>query len=131
MINKVQLIGNLGQDPEIKHLTNSSVANMSVATTENWKDKQGEWQSKTEWHRVFGFGFIAGAAEKLRKGDQVYVEGSIETQKWEDNDGNDRYTTKIKARVLRKLGRKERSEGPSGSDTPEQGEFSTGDDVPF
>lgn len=137
MINKVQLIGNLGQDPEIKALqSGNSVVNLSVATAENWKDKNtNEWQSKTEWHRVFGFGFVAKAAENLKKGDQVYVEGSIETNKWQDRDGNDRYTTQIKARVLKKLGRKDQSESSNydGGDmgfSPDQMP-GTGDDVPF
>lgn len=130
MINKVTLIGNLGQDPEIRYTQNSQVVNLSVATTENWKDKQGEWQSKTEWHRVFGFGFIVKNAKNLVKGDQVYVEGSLETNKWQDKDGNSRYTTQVKARVLRKLGRKDQgTESPNkDSESPYQG---TGHDVPF
>lgn len=132
MINKVILIGNLGQDPEIQNTQNSRVVNLSVATTESWKDKNGDWQDKTEWHRVFGFGYIADNAEKnLKKGDQVYVEGSIETNKWQDRDGNDRYTTQVKARFLRKLGRKEQSGDPGPSQSSGYDNYSTGDDVPF
>lgn len=135
MLNKVQLIGNLGRDPEVRSAGSGRVADLAVATTENWKDRDGVWQQKTEWHRVFGWGFIADAAEKLSKGDQVYIEGSIETQKWQDNDGNDKFTTKVKARVLRKLGRKERSDdgsgGYDGSGSSGQGYGGTGEDVPF
>ena len=116
-VNKVIIIGNLGRDPEIKYTqSNVPVANFSVATTESWKDKQsGEWQEKTEWHRVVAWRFLAERAEKyLRKGKQVYVEGKLETRKWTGQDGNDRYTTEIVARELMMLGRKDEGEGYSG-----------------
>jgi single-strand DNA-binding protein len=109
MINKVILIGNLGANPEIKVFTNFTVVNFSVATTENYKDKDGEWQNNTEWHKVSAFGFAAKSAEKLCKGDQVYIEGSLKTDKWQDKDGNTRYSTGVKANLVRKLGKKERS----------------------
>jgi single-strand DNA-binding protein len=109
------LIGNLGQDPEIRYTqSNTPVANLSVATTDSWKDKDGEWQEKTEWHRVVVFGYLAEKAEKLRKGQQVYVLGKNETRKWE-KDGQYHYTTEVKAKSLYALGRK--GEGrPAGVD---------------
>ena len=116
-VNKVTIIGNLGRDPEIKYTqSNVPVANLSVATTESWKDKQsGEWQEKTEWHRVVAWRYLAERAEKyLRKGKQVYIEGKLETRKWPDKEGNDRYTTEIVARELMLLGRKDEGEGYSG-----------------
>jgi single-strand DNA-binding protein len=115
-VNKVIIIGNLGRDPEIKYTqSNIPVANFSVATTESWKDKQsGEWQEKTEWHRVVAWRYLAEKAEKsLAKGKQVYVEGKLETRKWTGQDGNDRYTTEIVAREIVVLGRKDDSEGYS------------------
>jgi len=116
-VNKVIIVGNLGRDPEIKYTqSNVAVANFSVATTESWKDKTtGEWQEKTEWHRVVAWRYLAEKAERtLRKGKQVYVEGKLETRKWTGQDGNDRYTTEIVARDLMVLGRKDENEGFSG-----------------
>ncbi len=109
-VNKVIIIGNLGRDPEIKYTqSNVPVANFSVATSESWKDKtSGEWQEKTEWHRVTAWRHLAERAEKyLRKGKQVYVEGRLETRKWQGQDGQDRYTTEIIAVQLQMLGRKD------------------------
>lgn len=97
-LNKVQLIGRLGQDPEIRYTqASNAVANLSLATSETWKDKNtGEKQERTEWHRVVLFGKIAEiAGEYLRKGSLVYIEGKLQTQKWTDNDGIERYTTQI------------------------------------
>jgi single-strand DNA-binding protein len=97
-INKVILVGNLGQDPEVRYLPNGgAVANISVATSETWKDKQtGEPKERTEWHRVVIFGRLAEiAGEYLRRGSQVYIEGSLQTRKWQDQTGQDRYTTEI------------------------------------
>lgn len=97
-VNKVIILGTLGQDPEVKYLTNgNAVCNLSLATSEEWKDKQtGEKKSKTEWHRVVMFGKIAEiAGEYCRKGSQVYIEGKLETREWE-KDGVKRYTTEIK-----------------------------------
>nr|BET44390.1 MAG: hypothetical protein ACHINZ_0600 [Candidatus Aschnera chinzeii] len=97
-INKVILIGNLGKDPEIRYIPNgSAIANLSLATSESWRDKQtGEIREKTEWHRVVIFGKLAEiASEYLRKGTQVYIEGSLQTRKWQDQDGQDRYYTEV------------------------------------
>jgi single-strand DNA-binding protein len=116
-VNKVIIIGNLGADPEIKYTSsgNVPVANLRVATTDRWQDKSsGEWQERTEWHRVTAWRHLAERAQRfLRKGKQVYVEGRLETRKWQDRDGNDRYTTEIVARDLMILGRREEGdEGP-------------------
>ena len=97
-VNKVILIGNLGQKPEMRYTaTNSAVANLSIATTESWKDKEsGEMRDKTEWHRVVFFGNPAETIERyLDKGSKIYVEGKLQTRKWQDKDGNDRWTTEI------------------------------------
>lgn len=106
-INKVILVGNLGKDPEVRYMPNgNAVANITLATTESWKDKSsGEQQEKTEWHRIVMFrrlGEIAG--EYLKKGSQVYIEGKLQTRKWQDNTGNDRYTTEIVANEMQMLG---------------------------
>lgn len=97
-VNKVILIGNLGQDPEIRYMPNGgAVANLSLATSETWRDKQtNEMREKTEWHRVVIFGKLAEiAGEYLKKGSQVYIEGSLQTRKWQDQSGQDRYSTEI------------------------------------
>jgi single-strand DNA-binding protein len=97
-INKVILIGNLGQDPEVRYMPNGgAVANLTLATSESWRDKQtGEMKERTEWHRVVIFGKLAEvAAEYLKKGSQVYIEGSLQTRKWQDQSGQDRYTTEV------------------------------------
>ena len=97
-INKVILVGNLGQDPEIRYMpSGGAVANITVATSESWKDKAtGEQKEKTEWHRVVIFGKLAEVAgEYLRKGSQVYIEGQLQTRKWQDQSGQDRYTTEV------------------------------------
>ncbi|CAH9016019.1 nucleic acid-binding, OB-fold protein [Vibrio phage 120E34-1] len=97
-VNKMILMGNLGQDPEVKYMPNGgAVANISVATSESWKDKAtGEQKEKTEWHRVSIFGKLAEiAGEYLRKGSTVYIEGQVQTRKWQDQQGQDRYTTEI------------------------------------
>ena len=113
-VNKVILVGNLGADPEIKYTSqgNVPVANLRVATGERWQDKStGEWQERTEWHRVVAWRHLAERAQRfLRKGKQVYIEGRLETRKWQDRDGNDRYTTEIVARELMILGRREEGE---------------------
>src|SRR3977135_2772712 len=94
-VNKVILIGNLGRDPEVRYMpSGDAVANISIATTETWKDKNGEKKEKTEWHRVAKFGKTAEiAGEYLKKGSQVYIEGRLETRKWTDKEGQERYTT--------------------------------------
>jgi len=106
-INKVILVGNLGNDPETRYMpSGDAVTNISVATSESWKDKQtGEQKEKTEWHKVVMFRRLAEiAAEYLRKGSQVYIEGKLRTNKWQDRDGNDRYTTEIIADEMQMLG---------------------------
>ncbi len=96
-VNKVILVGNLGQDPEVRYMPNgNAVANITVATSESWKDNQGQQQERTEWHRVVMFGKLAEiAGEYLRKGSQVYLEGKLQTRKWKDQSGQDRYTTDV------------------------------------
>ncbi len=116
-VNKVIIIGNLGRDPEIKYTqSNTPVANFSVATSESWKDKNtGEWQEKTEWHRVVAWRYLAEKVEKsFKKGKQVYVEGRLETRKWTDKEGQDHYTTEIIANQLMLLGRRDDNEGGGG-----------------
>jgi len=106
-INKVILIGNLGADPETRAMpSGTTVANLRVATSESWRDKQtGEQQERTEWHRVALFGRLAEiAGEYLRKGSQVYIEGSLRTRKWQDKQGNERYSTEIVGNDLQMLG---------------------------
>jgi single-strand DNA-binding protein len=106
-VNKVILIGNLGADPEVKYMPNgNAVANVTIATSESWKDKQtGEQKDKTEWHRVVFFRRLAEiAGEYLKKGSQVYVEGKLQTRKWQDKSGNDRYTTEVIANDMQMLG---------------------------
>jgi single-strand DNA-binding protein len=106
-INKVILIGHLGQDPEVRALpSGSSIANLRIATTESWKDKQsGEFKEQTEWHTVVLFGRTAEvAAEYLKKGSQVFIEGRLRTRKWQDKTGNDRYSTEIVGNDMQMLG---------------------------
>lgn len=105
-VNKVILIGNLGRDPEIRYLpSGDAVANLRIATTDKFKDKSGEQQEITEWHSVSFFGKLAEiCAQYLKKGGQVYVEGSLRTRKWQDKDGNDRYSTEIRGDRMQMLG---------------------------
>jgi single-strand DNA-binding protein len=146
-INKVILVGNLGADPETRYMpSGTAVTNLSVATTESWKDKQsGEQNERTEWHKVVMFDRLAEiAAEYLRKGSQVYIEGKLQTRKWQDRDGNDRWTTEIRANEMQMLGGRGGSGGGSfgggggggsqkggGSKPPEQGPDDFDDDIPF
>ena len=105
-VNKVILLGNLGRDPEVRYMPNGdAVANFSIATTETWKDKQGNRQEKTEWHNIAMYRRLAEiAGEYLKKGSSVYIEGRLQTRKWQDKQGNDRYTTEIIADQLQMLG---------------------------
>ena len=108
-VNKVILVGTLGRDPEVKYGSNgNAIVNLSLATSETWKDKNsGEKQEKTEWHRGVIFGKLAEiAAEYLKKGSQAYFEGKLQTRKWQDKDGQDRYTTEIVANQMQMLGGK-------------------------
>lgn len=122
-INKVILVGNLGQDPEIRYMPNgNAVANISVATSETWKDKQtGESKDKTEWHKVVILGKLAEiAGEYLKKGSQVYIEGQLQTRKWQDQSGIDHYTTEIVVNIggtMQMLGSRENSADDLGHST--------------
>lgn len=109
MINKVILVGNVGGDPEVRTLeSGSKVAKFSVATNENYQDKAGEWQQITEWHNVVAWRGLAERIEtQIKKGSKVYVEGKLNTRKWQDQNGNDRYSTDIVARILRSLDKRE------------------------
>ena len=107
-VNKAILIGHLGKDPEVRYMpSGEAVANVTLATSETWKDKNGEKQEKTEWHNIVFFKRLAEiAGEYLKKGSQIYVEGRITTEKWQDKEGKDRYTTKIVANEMKMLDKK-------------------------
>ncbi len=122
-LNKVILIGNLGRDPEVRYTSNGqAVANFTIATNEAWTNKQGQREERTEWHRIVAWGALGErAGEYLRKGKQVYVEGRLQTRKWTDRDGNERYTTEINAQQLLLLGSPDR-EGAADFDRAEPGE---------
>ena len=138
MLNKTQLIGHLGRDPELRQTQDGlAVANLALATSERWKDKAGNPQERTEWHRVVLFGRTAEVAgEYLRKGALVYLEGRLQTRKWQDDSGQDRYTTEIVAERVKMLGSKA-GNGQSGQKQP-AGDEPAGDplagfddDIPF
>ncbi len=136
MVNKVILIGNLGADPEVRYSqSGTAVANFRIATTETWKKQDGSKEELTEWHRIVAFarlGEICG--EYLSKGSRVYIEGRLQTRKWEGQDGNPRYTTEIVAREMKILTPRSGSGGGSGSTGPEEPPYPEpmmGDDVPF
>jgi single-strand DNA-binding protein len=117
-VNKVILVGNLGRDPETRYSPDgAAITNVSVATTSQWKDKNtGEKREETEWHRVAFFGRLAEiAGEYLKKGSQVYVEGKLRTRKWQDKDGQDRYTTEIVADAMQMLGSRGGAGGGGGA----------------
>ena len=131
-LNKVLLIGNLGRDPETRYMPDGgAITNISIATTENWKDKNGEKQEKTEWHRVAFFGKLAEiAGEYLKKGSQVYVEGRLQTRKWQDKDGQDKYTTEIVANAMQMLGSRQGMGGGGRDEPPSERESSGGSSRP-
>ena len=152
-INKVILVGNLGNDPDVRYTAGgAAISNISIATSASWKDKEsGEMQEKTEWHKVVFFGRLAETvSEFLKKGSQVYVEGRLQTRKWQDKEGNDKYTTEIVANEMQMLGGKPSggnydkssappSESSSGSSRPSKAapsrpaadENFVDDDIPF
>ena len=151
-VNKVILIGNLGRDPEIRYLpSGDAIANLRVATTDTWKDKNGDKQEATEWHTVVFFGKQAEVCgQYLKKGSQIYVEGSLRTRKWQDKEGQDRYTTEIRASEMKMLGGGSRGEDFGGgetsaapsrapsrpsndpfADSPGFGDVPVDDDIPF
>jgi len=116
-VNKVILVGNLGNKPEMRYTqTQTAVATLSIATSESWKDKEsGEQREKTEWHRVVFFGKLAEIAEQyLDKGSQLYIEGKLQTRKWQDKEGNDKYTTEILGNEMNMLGSRQ-SSGDGGA----------------
>jgi single-strand DNA-binding protein len=128
-VNKVIIVGNLGADPETRYTPGGdAVTNIRVATTDKWKDKaSGEMKEATEWHRIAFFGRLAEVAgEYLKKGSQVYVEGSLRTRKWQDKDGQDRYSTDIRADVMQMLGRREGGCAPRDEGAPRGGGESKG-----
>lgn len=130
-VNNVILVGHLGRDPESKSTpSGSSVANISVATSEAWRDKtSGELQERTEWHRVVFFGKLAEVVvQYLRKGSKVYVEGRLQTRKWQDQNGQDRYTTEIVAGAMQMLDSKGQGQQSNTGPFPEE---SFDDDLPF
>ena len=138
MLNKTQLIGHLGRDPELRQTQDGlAVANLALATSERWKDKTGNPQERTEWHRVVLFGRTAEVAgEYLRKGALVYLEGRLQTRKWQDDRGQDRYTTEIVAERMKMLGSKA-GNGQAGQKQPAGAEpvgdppAGFDDDIPF
>ena len=138
-LNKVMLIGRLGQDPEIRYTqSGSSGANVTFATNDYWTDKQGGKQERTEWHSLVLWGKLADLAQSyLKKGSQVYVEGRLQTRKWEDKEGNDRWTTEIVANDMQMLGERISSSSNSDSTRVQKqsgSEFATDDfddDIPF
>lgn len=146
MINKVTLIGHLGKDPEVRHFENGgSVARITVATSESYKDKDGQWQNLTEWHNVTAWRALADRAEKeLKKGSLVYVEGKLSTRKYTDTNGVEKYTTEVVANTLRSLDKREKSDGfiqgNTGNDSNDNAGYSNSvsgptnsgdDDLPF
>lgn len=144
-LNKVMLIGNLGKDPEVRYTTSgTAVASFSLATSERFKNKGGEWEDRTEWHNITLWGRLAEiAGEYLGKGKTVYIEGRLQTRKWQDRDGRDRYTTEIVGDKMQMLGGKGEGAGrqaggrapdDSGSGNApgfEEPAFNPDDDIPF
>lgn len=125
-VNKVILVGNLGGDPEVRYMPNgNAVTNVTIATTDSWKDKQtGQQQERTEWHRVVFFGRLAEVAgEYLRKGSQVYIEGALRTRKWQDQSGQDRYTTEIVVDMNGQMQMLGGRGGDGGYQQPQQGGY--------
>ena len=151
MLNKAMLIGNLGQDPETRYTQDGTcVCNIRLATTERFKDRNGQQQERTEWHRVVLWGKLGEIANQyLKKGSRVFIEGRIETRKWQDKEGQDRYTTEIRASEMKMLGGGNRGDdvggepsstparGPSRpsndpfADSPGFGDVPVDDDIPF
>ena len=131
MLNKVMIIGNLGKDPEIRYTqSGSAVASFNVATTERFKDKNGQQQDQTEWHRIVAWSRLAEiCVEYLHKGSKVYIEGKLQTRKWTDQNGNEKYTTEIIAREMKMLD----GAGKQGEDIPNPPSLppASDDEIPF
>lgn len=121
-VNKVTIIGNLGKDPELKFMPNGdAVCNFSVATTDTWKDKDGAKQERTEWHNIVMYRKVAEiAGEYLKQGSSVYLEGRLQTRKWQTKEGQDRYTTEIVADSMQMLGKKSDSEQGNGNESQQK-----------
>lgn len=136
-LNKVILIGRLGKEPETRYMTNGeAVTNVSLATSETWKDKNGEKQEKTEWHNLTFYKKLAEiAGQYLKKGSLIYVEGKLQTRKWQDKEGNDRYTTEIICNELKMLGEKQKQDHSTDSNSAKPAPNSVPDDwdsnIPF
>jgi single-strand DNA-binding protein len=138
-VNKVILVGNLGRDPEVRYTTSgTAVANFTMATTDRWNDQSGERKERTEWHRIVVWAKQAEiVGEYLRKGRQVYVEGSLQTREWTDREGNKRYTTEVRAQRVQMLGRpgdQDRERAPAAEPAGGVAEPDAGyeeDDIPF
>ncbi len=143
-VNKVILVGNLGQDPEMRYLPNGDgVCNFTIATSESWKGQDGSQQERTEWHRIVAFRKLAEiCGEYLKKGKQVYIEGKIKTRSWEDKEGNKRYTTEVVADQMTMLGRRDDTPDNSYSappasaasapvPAPQKNKMDDEDDLPF
>lgn len=142
-VNKVILVGNVGRDPELRYTQGGQpVASFSIATNERFKDKEGNWKDRTEWHRIVAWARLAEiCGEYLRKGSQVYVEGRIQTRDWEDKEGNKRQTTEIVALSMQMLGRRggeaggpsagEDSQARTGGDDPLSQSSGADDEIPF
>ena len=136
-VNKAIIVGTLGRDPEVRYMPNGDAAcNLSVATSESWKDKNGEKQERTEWHRISMFGKLAEIAwQYLAKGASVYLEGKLQTRKWTDKDGVDKYTTEIIADRMQMLGGKEQRQESRQPDKPSRQQRPPADDfddqIPF
>jgi single-strand DNA-binding protein len=135
-VNKVILIGNLGKDPELRYLpSGQAVTKFSLATGSRWKDKEGQWQDRTDWHNIVAFGKTAEICnEYLKKGRQVYIEGRVQTRSYDDRDGNKKWITEIIAQSMQMLGRKgeDEEEIPEAVEEPQAGETkSEDDDLPF
>ena len=130
-MNKAQVIGNLGSDPEVRYTPKgTAVATFSVATTERWKDQDGQQKEHTEWHRIVVWRRLAEiCGEFLKKGSKVYIEGKMQTRKWQDKDGKDRYTTEVIASNMEMLGGGQRDDSSYSDPEPRPGK--EGEDVPF
>ena len=137
MVNRVILIGFLGNPAEVRRLESGAVvAKFSLATNENYKDKSGEWQTQTEWHDIIVWRNLAERAEKLQKGAQIYLEGKLTHRSWQDKEGNNRRTTEVVGSYFREIGRKERQEVEQGVSEPVaapqgDGELEDGGPLPF
>ena len=132
MINKVILIGNLGRDPEVRHLESGvKVATFSIATNENYRDKNDEWQTRTEWHNIVAWRYLAESAERsLKKGSLCFIEGKLTHRKYQDKDGNDKYISEVVAAVLKPLERRESSASTSyGAPLPQEPDAPSTNDV--